>query len=354
MDTVLNKENFDILGNPIFLGKNLGLQRYDIKKYPIFYELYDKQLSFFWRPQEVSLLKDRADYQLLTEEERFVFDSNLQFQTFCDSLLSRAIHTIMQYVTNPELEICMNAWSFFETIHSNSYTYILENVYSDSNAFFNSILENQEIQKRAKEICGKYDELLNNHGTDVKQKIFDALLATQIIEGLTFCVSFATSFYFGFRGKMEGNSKIIGLISRDEIQAHVAITQNILKILAKYKDEGFQDIIKANESKVYEAYSMAVEMEKNWADYLFSRGNLVGLTKDSLKVYVEWLANNRLVSMGYNKLFPNTKTNPLAGWLDSFYDSKKVQVAPQETEISSYIKGIDNNISDTTFEGFTL
>ena len=353
MKTVLNKSNIDVIKNPMFLGEDLSLQRYDRQKYPKFYDLYDQQLNFFWRPQEVTLVKDITDYKNLSDEERFVFDSNLKFQTVVDSMLSRSIHQMMQHVTNPELEICMNTWSFFETIHSNSYTYILQNVYPDATKFFDSILEDKEIVKRAKAISEKYDALLANDKDDLRQQIFDALLATQITEGLVFYVSFACSFYFGYRGKMEGNSKIIKFISRDE-NLHVAITQNILKHLTDNKDEGFQDIVKKSEDKVYEAYRIAVEAEKDWADYLFSKGSLVGLTAESLKAYVEWLANNRLTSMGYKKLYPNTKINPLAGWLDSYYDSKKLQVAPQETELSSYVKGVDNTISEGAFDGFKL
>ena len=353
MKTVLNKKNIDISANPLFLGEDLSLQRYDKQKYPKFYNLYDQQLNFFWRPQEVSLVKDIADYKLLSDEERFVFDSNLKFQTMTDSMLSRSIHGMMQYVTNPELEICMNAWSFFETIHSNSYTYILQNVYPDATKFFDSVLEDKEIVKRSNVISEKYDRLLATKDDDVRQQIFDAIISTQITEGLIFYVSFACSFYFGYRGKMEGNSKIIKFISRDE-NLHVSITQNIIKHLKENKTEGFQDIVKNSEEKVYEAYRIAVEAEKQWADYLFSKGNLIGLTNESLKHYIEWLANNRLSSMGYKKIFTDAKTNPLGGWLDSYYDSKKLQVAPQETEISSYVKGVDNKISENAFDDFIL
>jgi ribonucleoside-diphosphate reductase beta chain len=348
MKTVLNTVNTDSLKQPIFLGEDLAIQRYDRLKYPKFYDLYDQQMNFFWRPQEVNLTKDSADYKNLSPEERFVFDSNLRFQTMTDSMLSRSINSLADYVSNPELEICMNVWSFFETIHSNSYTYILQNVHPDATKFFDSILEDKEIVKRAEAISSRYDALLNTKSEDPKQQIFDALLATQITEGLTFYVSFACSFYFGYRGKMEGNAKIINLISRDE-NLHVAITQNIFKILRDNPKEGFQEIVKKNEDRVYEAYRMAVDAEKEWADYLFSRGNLIGLTSDSLKNYVEWLADSRLTSMGYKKIY-NVKSNPLSGWLDSFYDSKKIQVAPQETEISSYVKGVDNKMDESVFQ----
>ena len=351
MKTVLNKINVDSTKQPLFLGKDLAIQRYDRLKYPKLYDLYDQQLNFFWRPQEVNLTKDASDYKKLSDEERFVFDSNLKFQTMGDSMLSRSIHQMMDQVSNPELEICMNVWSFFETIHSNSYTYILQNVYPDATKFFDSILEDKEIVKRANFLTSKYDALMG--GTkDPKEQILEALIATQIMEGLTFYVSFACSFYFGYRGKMEGNAKIINLISRDE-NLHVAITQNVIKYLRDNPDEGFQSTYKKSEEKIYEFYRAAVEAEKEWADYLFSKGSLVGLTPESLKQYTEYLANNRLNSLGLKKLY-DTKSNPLAGWLDSFYDSKKVQVAPQETEISSYVKGVDNILNEESFDNFKL
>ena len=351
MKTVLNKTNVDSTKQPLFLGKDLAIQRYDRLKYPKLYELYDQQLNFFWRPQEVNLTKDASDYKKLSDEERFVFDSNLKFQTMGDSMLSRSIHQMMHHVSNPELEICMNVWSFFETIHSNSYTYILQNVYPDATKFFDSVLEDKEIVKRAHFLTSKYDALMGNT-KDPKEQILEALIATQIMEGLTFYVSFACSFYFGYRGKMEGNAKIINLISRDE-NLHVAITQNVIKYLRDNPDEGFQSTYKKSEEKIYEFYRAAVEAEKEWVDYLFSKGSLVGLTPDSLKQYVEYLANNRLNSLGLKKLY-DTKTNPLGGWLDSFYDSKKVQVAPQETEISSYVKGVDNVLNEGSFSDFKL
>ena len=231
MKTVLNKKNIDQLKNPMFFGEDLSLQRYDQIKYQKFYDLYDQQLNFFWRPQEVSLVKDISDYKALSDEERFVFDSNLKFQTMGDSMLSRSIHQMMHHVSNPELEICMNVWSFFETIHSNSYTYILQNVYPDATKFFDSILEDKEIVKRAEFLTSRYDALMSS-SKDTKEQILDAIVATQIMEGVTFYVSFACSFYFGYRGKMEGNAKIIKLIARDE-NLHLAGTQQLLKALQK-------------------------------------------------------------------------------------------------------------------------
>jgi len=340
MKTVLNKQNIDQLRNPMFLGEDLSLQRYDQIKYPKFYELYDQQLNFFWRPQEVSLVKDISDYKNLSNEERFVFDSNLKFQTMTDSMLSRSIHELMKYVTNSELEICMNTWSFFETIHSNSYTYILNNVYPDATKFFNSILEDEQIVKRAKAISKKYDELLGV-SDDPKQQLFDAVLATQITEGLIFYVSFACSFYFGYRGKMEGNAKIVKFISRDE-NLHVAITQNIMKHWINNPDEGFQDIVAKSEDKVYQLYESVIQEEKDWADYLFKKGPVIGLNSSILKDFVDYTAVAALRDIGikYGRAAP--KTTPIP-WFNKHSNSSNKQAALQETESTNYVIGVLTN-----------
>ena len=352
MNTVLNLKNIDTTKEPIFLGESLSLQRYDRFKYPIFFQLFKDQEGFRWWPHEIDLQKDRADYKKLTDTERFIFDTNLRFQTLGDSMLSRSIHSLAEYVSNPELEACMNTWASIETIHSYSYSYLLNNVYSDATKFFDSIMEDKEILYRANLIRNNYDRILGDP-KDIKQKIFDAVLATNVMEGLVFYISFACSFYFGYRGIMEGNAKIIRFISRDE-NLHVAITQNVMKILASEKDEGFQDVVKNSEQKVYEMYNQAVKDESQWADYLFQNGSLIGLTKESLIKYAKWIADNRLTSLGYKKIF-NEPSNPLSGWLNSFMDSKKVQNAPQETNLSAYkISSRDTSINQKELEGIEL
>ncbi|NBW57974.1 ribonucleotide-diphosphate reductase subunit beta [bacterium] len=354
MKSVLNLKNVDTTKQPLFLGEDLNLQRYDRFKYPVFFELFKKQNENFWWPHEITLAKDRSDYKDLTETERFVFDSNLRFQTLGDSMLSRSIHSLKEYVSNPELEICMNTWAQFEGIHSYSYSYLLNNVYPDATKFFDSIMEDKEILERAELIRNNYDKILGDDDKkDIKQKIFDCILSVNVMEGLVFYVSFACSFYFGYRGKMEGNAKIIKFIQRDEA-LHFSTTQNLLKILATEEKEGFVSIVKKNEDKIYEIYKQATENETEWAKYLFSKGNLLGLNEEVMTGYTKWLCDNRLRSLGYKKIY-NQKENPISGWLDSYMDSSKVQVAPQETEISTYKIGArDTSISDDDFADIKL
>ncbi len=354
MKSVLNLKNVDYTKQPLFFGEDLNLQRYDRFKYPVFFELFKKQEEFFWWPHEIALQKDRNDYKELTTEERFVFDQNLRFQTLGDSMLSRSIHTLKQHVTNPELEICMNTWARFEGIHSYSYSYLLNNVHPDATKFFDSIMEDKEIVSRAELIRDNYDKILGSDDKkDKKEQIYDCVLSTNVMEGLVFYVSFACSFYFGYRGKMEGNAKIIKFIQRDEA-LHFAITQNLLKIFREDDREGFTTIAKKSEDKVYAYYEQAVKNEVEWSQYLFSKGALLGLNPDVLGGYAKWLCDNRLRSLGYKKLF-NQKQNPISGWLDSYLDSSKVQVAPQETEISAYKIGARNtNITEDTFDDIKL
>ena len=354
MKSVLNLKSVDSTKQPLFLGEDLNLQRYDKFKYPIFFELFKKQNENFWWPHETTLGKDRGDYNDLTDTERFVFDSNLRFQTLGDSMLSRSIHSLKEYVSNPELEICMNTWAQFEGIHSYSYSYLLNNVYPDPTKFFDSIMEDKEIVGRAELIRNNFDKILgDDEKKDIKQKIFDCILSVNVMEGLVFYVSFACSFYFGYRGKMEGNAKIIKFIQRDEA-LHFSVTQNLIKILRDEDKEGFTGIVKKSEDKVYAFYEQATKNEQDWAKYLFSKGNLLGLNEEVITGYTKWLCDNRLRSLGYKKIF-NVKENPLSGWMNSYMDSSKVQVAPQETEISSYKIGArDTTLTDKDFDDIKL
>jgi ribonucleoside-diphosphate reductase beta chain len=352
MKTVLNKNNVPVKDRLMFLGDDLSLQRYDQFKYPKFFDLWEQQENYRWRPQRIDLSKDRTDYEKLTEVEKFVFESNIKWQTMTDSMLSRSIHKISEYVTNPELELCMGTWASMEMMHSFSYTHIFKNITNNATQFFDSILENKEIVKRAKEISGQYDSLLGNP-KDIKDKIFQTVICTNITEGVSFYTSFVCSFFFGYKGLMEGSAKIIGEIARDE-NLHVAITQNIIKNWRTNPEENFKDILVEKEELVYDLFKLAVKNEKDWADYLFSNGSLLGLNAEILHKYIEWLANTRLAAIGYKQIFENKK-NPVSGWSTRYFDSSKVQVAPQESELESYLVGSANSvIKENDFDGITL
>lgn len=353
MKTVLNTEiNTDPTKQPLFLGRDLSLQRYDKFRYPELFELFDKQLQLFWRPEEIELTRDRADFQTLTDHERFIFTSNLKYQTMMDSVIARGIGTITQWTSNLEFEAAANVWQMFETIHSYAYTYIIKNVYAKPSDVFDSIIDDPEIMKRAASVSRDYDMLMHCDG-DVKSQIYLTLISVNILEAIRFYVSFACSFAFAENKKMIGNADIIKLIQRDE-NCHLQITQTLLNKMRMHEDEGFKETIEKNRDKAVSMFVEAVEEEKAWAKHLFKDGAILGLNEVLLCGYIEYLARVRMNALGLDCPEEYATKNPL-GWLRSWTNSDQVQVAPQETEITSYKKSSTVNDSGSLdFSGFDL
>ena len=375
--TVFNTEKVDTKKQPMFFGAPLGVQRYDSYKYPAFENLTKSQLGYFWRPEEVSLQKDRGDYQSLRPEQKHIFTSNLKYQVMLDSVQGRAPGmAFAPYCSLPELEACMNVWQMMEMIHSRSYTYIMKNVYSDPSEVFDTILEDDRILERASNVTGSYDSFVNSaHQFDqsnwwregwkesdnsllerkeLKRKLYRAVANVNILEGIRFYVSFACSFAFGELKLMEGSAKIISLIARDENQ-HLAITQNILNNWRKGDDPEMIDIVKEEEQWLIQAFRNTVDEEKRWAEYLFKDGSMIGLNDKLLQQYVEWVANRRIRAIGFKPIYDiPARNNPLP-WTEHWISSKGLQVAPQETEVESYIVGgIKQDVKKDTFAGFKL
>lgn len=340
----------------LFLGPNLGIQRYDKFKHKIFYDLFKRQLELFWRPEEISLLKDKVDYEKLAPHEKHIFTSNLKFQTMLDSVVARGVPVFAKYISSPELEACFNAWQLFETIHSYAYTYIIKNLYSDPNQIFDDILLNEEILKRAYSVSNMYDKLNEDNGHDLftlKKKIYLSLISVNILEAVRFYVSFVCAFAFAENKKMVGNADIIKLIKRDEA-VHLFITQNIINILRNNSDEGFIETIKECENEAINMFAAAVEEEKAWANYLFKDGSILGLNEKILHNYIEWLADSRMSTIGLPKIY-NAKNNGLGTWVDAWMESTAIQVAPQESEILSYKIGASkNDLDDMDLTEFKL
>jgi ribonucleoside-diphosphate reductase beta chain len=375
--TVFNTEKVDTKKQPMFFGAPLGVQRYDSYKYPIFDKLTTQQLGYFWRPEEVSLQKDRGDYQTLRPEQKHIYTSNLKYQIMLDSVQGRGPGmAFIPYCSLPELEACMEVWGFMEMIHSRSYTYIIKNVYSDPSEVFDTIISDNRILERAKSVTESYDDFIqsaqgygasnawihNLEGVsyaketinDVKRKLYRAVANVNILEGIRFYVSFACSFAFGELKLMEGSAKIISLIARDENQ-HLAITQNILNKWRDGDDPEMKQIAKEEEEWVYAMFDRAVNEEKRWADYLFKDGSMIGLNDKLLQQYVEWIANRRLKAIGLKPQYDISANNNPLPWTQHWISSKGLQVAPQETEVESYVVGgIKQDVTKNTFAGFQL
>ena len=377
--TVFNTKEVNTKKQPMFFGAPLGVQRYDNFKYPAFENLTKQQLGYFWRPEEVSLQKDRGDYQTLRPEQKHIYTSNLKYQIMLDSVQGRAPGmAFLPYCSLPELESCMEVWSFMEMIHSRSYTYVIKNVYSDPSEVFDTIINDSRILERASSVTESYDEFINEaqqwgqsslwrdidksldtslpvlEMKEVKRKLYRAVANVNILEGIRFYVSFACSFAFGELKLMEGSAKIISLIARDENQ-HLALTQTILNNWRKGDDPDMVDIVKEEEQWTYDMFDRAVNEEKKWAEYLFKDGTMIGLNDKLLQQYVEWVANRRLRSIGLKPLYDiPAKNNPLP-WTEHWISSKGLQVAPQETEVESYVVGgIKQDVKKDTFSGFKL
>ncbi len=375
--TVFNSEQVDTLKQPMFFGAPLGVQRYDSYKYPVFEKLTTQQLGYFWRPEEVSLQKDRSDYQTLRPEQKHIFTSNLKYQVMLDSVQGRGPGmAFAPYCSLPELEACMKVWEFMEMIHSRSYTYIIKNVYADPSELFDTILQDPKILERATAVTESYDDFISSaaeyasgnmwqHVLDevpvaastlyeLKRKLYRAVANVNILEGIRFYVSFACSFAFGELKLMEGSAKIISLISRDENQ-HLVITQNILNKWKQGDDPDMKKIAMEEESWVIRTFESAVNQEKLWAEYLFKDGSMIGLNDKLLKNYVEWIANRRMKSLGIKPIYDiAAKNNPLP-WTEHWITSKGLQVAPQETEVESYVVGgIKQDVKKDSFAGFKL
>jgi len=343
MKTILNVSNKNYHAQPLFLGEDLALQRYDNPKHKVFLDLFKKQLSLYWRPEEISLIKDRNDFKVLTENERFIFTKNLQFQTLMDSVIARGVPTVTQYVSNPELEVCLSTWQFFENIHSYAYTYIIQNVYADPSSILDECLLDTEILARCESVAGEYNKLMHAKD-DIKTQIYLTLISINILEAIRFYVSFVCAFNFGENKKMIGNADIVKLIKRDEA-VHLSITQNIINILRNSPDEGFQDAIHNSSDRAIEMFHHAANEEKAWASYLFKDGGLLGLNSEIMSQYIEWLTDSRMEMIGLPKQF-NIKRSPIRGWIEPWMNSEVVQVAPQESEITSYKIGASLNDLD--------
>ena len=375
--SIFNQTVSDTLTEPMFFGSSVNVARFDQQKFEIFEKLTEKQLSFFWRPEEIDVSKDKIDFEKLRPNEKHIFISNLQYQILLDSVQGRSPNiAFLPIVSLPELENWIETWSFSETIHSRSYTHIIRAIMNEPGVVFDEIMKTDEIIQRATSVSEYYDELIrysqayllhgegkhefNNEKLDVslyglKRLLYLTIISVNILEAIRFYVSFACSFAFAERKVMEGNAKIIKLIARDEA-LHLTGTQHMINLMRDGKDDpDMKKIAKECESEVIQMFKDGAKQEKEWAEYLFRDGSMIGLNAEILKQYLEYITNVRMSALNMKPIFKQN-TNPLP-WLNHWLDSDNVQVAPQETEITSYlVSAIDNTISseDEDFSDFKL
>jgi len=375
--SIFNQQINDTLKEPMFFGDSVNVARFDQQKFQIFEKLTEKQLSFFWRPEEIDVSKDKIDFSKLLPNEKHIFISNLQYQILLDSVQGRSPNiAFLPIVSLPELENWIETWAFSETIHSRSYTHIIRAIMNEPGVVFDEIMKTDEIIKRATSVSKYYDKLIKHtqayllHGEgeylingeslninlySLKRLVYLTIMSVNILEAIRFYVSFACSFAFAERKVMEGNAKIIKLIARDEA-LHLTGTQHMLNLMRDGKDDpDMQAIAIECEAEVIQMFKDAANQEKEWAEYLFRDGSMIGLNAEILKQYLEYITNNRMAALNMQPIFEQ-KSNPLP-WLNHWLDSDNVQVAPQETEITSYlVSAIDNTIDaeDQDFDDFKL
>lgn len=373
--SVFAKNNKSHLEKNMFFDESVDIQRFEHVKYSAIDKLAESQLGFFWLPQEVDVTRDKIDFDALSDVEQHIFTSNLKRQILLDSVQGRGPNLmLLPHASLPELENFISIWAFVEgAIHSKSYTHIIRNVFTNPSEVFDTMLDIPEITSCAADISKYYDRLdilgtyykLLGEGThtvngnevvvdlyELKKALWLCLNSINVLEGIRFYVSFACSWAFAENKKMEGNAKIIKLICRDE-NLHLAATQMMLRLLKK-EDPDYAKIAVECHDEVQQMFMDAIEQEEEWADYLFKDGSIIGLNAQILKDYIRWIGSRRMNSVSTKCPYSVSKSNPLP-WTEFWISGSEIQVAPQETELSSYVSGgIENDLDESFFSPYDL
>jgi len=388
MSTVFNTNPVDVLKEPMFFGSGLGIARYDIQRHRVFEELTEKSLSFFWRPEEVNLMMDAAQFNKLPQYQQNIFTNNLKYQSLLDSIQGRAPSAVlMSLISDPSLDTWVATWTFSETIHSRSYTHIMRNLYTDPSKVFDEIVLDEAIMKRAESIGRYYDDVLTKtrywenakadieyqkeinadedviedaieHETYWKRELMKSLyLCLHVInalEAIRFYVSFACTFNFHKNMEiMEGNAKIMKFIARDE-QLHLKGTQYIIRQLQSGTDgDEWGKIAQECEQEAVDIFMEVNRQEKDWAVHLFKDGDVPGLNTNSMWSFIDYLTVSRMKQCGLPCPITDAPVKHPYPWIREYLNSDNVQSAPQEVELSSYLVAqIDNDVDDKVMMSF--
>lgn len=388
MSTVFNTQQVDVLNEPMFFGSGLGLARYDIQRHKVFEELIEKQLSFFWRPEEVNLMLDSAQFNKLPQFQQNIFTNNLKYQSLLDSIQGRAPSAVlMALLSDPSLDTWVATWTFSETIHSRSYTHIMRNLYTDPSKVFDEIVLDEAIMKRAESIGKYYDDVLvktrewenakeifkcfseNEYDLDaysnslmhveeckraLMKSLYLCLHVINALEAIRFYVSFACTFNFHKNMEiMEGNAKIMKFIARDE-QLHLKGTQYIIRQLQLGVDgDEWVQIAKECEQEAVDIFMEVNSQEKEWAAHLFKDGTCPGINTQSMCAFVDYLTVSRMKQCGLPCPITDAPTKHPYPWIREYLNSDLVQAAPQEVEISSYLVAqIDNDVDQNVINSY--
>lgn len=359
--TVYNRNNFDFTREYMFMGEKLNVARFDKQRYPLFENINRRMISLYWVPEEISMMEDIRDWNdNMSEGEKHIFTANLKYQTFLDSVQGRSpTQVLLPMASLPEIEGCIETWSFFETIHSRSYSHIIRNVYTDPSVVFDGIMVTPEILKRAETVTSAYEELYNAYmkfelGADttitrrqIKEKLHDCMVAVNVLESVRFYASFACTLAFHKQNKMRGTGNIITLIARDEAE-HVNLTRQIYRHWLLGQDDPEMKAICLERKHVVERlFEEAREQEKEWVEYLFQKGSMRGLNDKILVQYLDYITERAMKGMS---LDVQLKTQHPIPWIEDYFSSSGRQNAPQETENTAYLVGaVNSDLDDDDF-----
>ena len=351
----------DYLNRRMFLDPAgpVTIQRFEEVKYQKLQKFEQEARGFFWVPEEISLTKDAQDFKEASETVRHIFTSNLLRQTALDSLQGRGPSQIFTPVVSlPELEALVYNWTFFETnIHSRSYSHIIRNIYNVPKEVFNTIHDTAPIVNMASNVGSYYDrlhaincmkemeEIMSGQVNETEhiRAIWLALNASYALEALRFMVSFATSLAMVENKIFIGNGNIISLILQDEI-LHRDWTAWLINQVVK-EDPRFARAREECAGEVYKMYLDVIQEEKDWAEYLFIHGPVIGLNAQILKDFVDYTAYIALKEIGIKYDQAHPKSTPIP-WFNKHVDTHKKQTALQENESTNYVIGVMSDSLD--------
>lgn len=371
--TVFNQNtNYDYKKQPMFFGDSTSVARYEDPNHPFIEQLTTQALSFYWRPEEVNLMTDSSQFKTLSATDQRTFTLNLLYQAIMDTVQGSAPAEILGAICSDiGIDTWIQTWTFFETIHSRSYTHIIRNIYSNPSEIFDSIVLDDEIMERAASICHYYDELeklsvlyradkIRGKATakqlyELKKAFYLCLHTINALEAIRFFVSFINTFnFFETMKVMEGNAKIMGFIARDENLHHQSTRYIIQRLQSGSEGEEWVKIASECRDEATKIFLLTNEQEKAWSKYVYRDGAPKGLNVELMCSYIDYATVPRMDELGldHSSITP-PKRNPFP-WLSHFLKASSVQAAPQEVEIKSYlISQIDNDITDAIHRNYS-
>ncbi len=319
----------DVNGRKVFGGNPTGIFELNNIKYQWAYNLWEMMLNNTWFPKEVDMTRDVNDYKQLTDAEKTAYDKTLSQLIFMDSLqTNNLIDNVNPYVTAPEINLILVRQSFEEALHSQSYAVMVDSISTNSDEIYELWRQDMMLKHKNDAIAGVYEELAK-HPTD--ENFLKACFANQILEGIYFYSGFTYIYTLARSGKMLGSAQMIRFIQRDEV-THLVLFQNVINTLRKERPDLFTEQLKAD---VVEMFKKAVELESDWGKYI-TQGQILGLTNDIVEQYIQYLADDRLTSVGFEKIY--NVSNPIK-WVDDFSKFNDQKTNFFEGNVANYSKG---------------